>query len=48
MTTLDLAWKAHIVRNDIAHQGESYELNVRDTQTTIDYYKRVFEELGAI
>ena len=48
MTTLDLAWKAHKVRNDIAHQGESYELNVRDTQTTIDYYKRVFEELGAI
>ena len=48
MTTLDLAWKAHKVRNDIAHQGESYELNVRDTQATIDYYKRVFEELGAI
>lgn len=48
MTTLDLAWKAHKVRNDIAHQGESYELSERDTQSTIDYYKRVFEELGAI
>ena len=48
MTTLDLAWKAHKVRNDIAHQGESYELSERDTQATIDYYKRVFEELGAI
>ncbi len=48
MTTLDLAWKAHKVRNDIAHQGESYELNERDTQATIDYYKRVFEELGGI
>ena len=46
--TLDLAWKAHKVRNDIAHGGESYELSERDTQATIDYYKRAFEELGAI
>ena len=48
MTTLDLAWKAHKVRNDIAHQGEAYELNERDARVAIDYYKRVFEELGAI
>jgi len=48
MTTLDLAWKAHKVRNDIAHQGEGYELNERDARVAIDYYKRVFEELGAI
>lgn len=48
MTTLDLAWKAHKVRNDIAHGGERYELSERDFRTTIDYFKRVFEELGAI
>lgn len=48
MTTLDLAWKAHKVRNDIAHQGEAYELSERDARAAIDYYKRVFEELGAI
>lgn len=48
MTTLDLAWRAHKVRNDIAHQGEAYELNERDARTAVDYYKRVFEELGAI
>lgn len=48
MTTLDLAWKAHKVRNDIAHQGEAYELTERDARTTVDYYKRVFEELGTI
>ena len=48
MTTLDLAWKAHKMRNDIAHGGESYELNERNARTAIDYYKRVFEELGAI
>ncbi len=48
MTTLDLAWKAHKVRNDIAHGGESYDLNERDAKVAVDYYKRVFEELGAI
>jgi len=48
MTTLDLAWKAHKVRNDIAHGGESYDLSERDARATIDYYRRVFEELGAI
>ena len=48
MTTLDLAWKAHKVRNDVAHGGEAYDLNERDARVAIDYYKRVFEELGAI
>lgn len=48
MTTLDLAWKAHKLRNDIAHQGEGLQLTERDVRTAIDYYKRVFEELGAI
>lgn len=48
MTTLDLAWKAHKVRNDVAHGGEAYNLTERDTRATIDYYRRVFEEYGAI
>lgn len=48
MTTLDLAWKAHKIRNEVAHKGETMELNERDVRATIDYYKRVFEELGAI
>ena len=48
MTTLDAAWKAHKVRNDIAHQGESYELTERDVRSTVDHYRRVFEEFGAI
>jgi hypothetical protein len=48
MTTLDLAWKAHKMRNDIAHQGEAMELNERDVRATIDYYRRVFEEFGAV
>lgn len=48
MTTLDLAWKAHKVRNQVAHGGESYDLNERDTRVAIDQYRRVFEEFGAI
>ncbi len=48
LSTLDLAWKAHKVRNEVAHGGESYALTERDTRVAIDYYKRVFEELGVI
>ncbi len=48
LTTLDLAWKAHKVRNEVAHGGESYALGERDAKVAIDYYKRVFEELGVI
>ncbi len=48
MTTLDLAWKAHKVRNDVAHGGENFELTERETRVAIDYYKRVFEEFGAV
>jgi hypothetical protein len=43
-TTLDLAWKAHRVRNEIAHQGESLTLTERTARATIDLYRRVFEE----
>ncbi len=48
MTTLDLAWKAHKVRNQVAHSGEGYNLSERDMRMAIDYYRRVFEEFGAI
>lgn len=47
-TTLDLAWKAHKVRNDIAHGGEGFELTERDVRATIDMYGRVFEEFNFI
>ncbi|HEY5383173.1 MAG TPA: hypothetical protein VIJ88_01320 [Candidatus Paceibacterota bacterium] len=43
-TTLDLAWKAHKVRNEIAHQGESITLTERTARATIDLYRQVFEE----
>lgn len=47
LTTLDLAWKAHKVRNQIAHTP-NYALEDREARATIDFYKRVLEELGAI
>lgn len=45
-TTLDLAWKAHKMRNDIAHGGEAIQLTERDVRATIDLYGRVFEEFN--
>lgn len=47
-STLDLAWKAHKVRNDIAHGGEGFHLSQWDTKATIDFYRRVFEEFDFI
>ncbi|MDP4020870.1 MAG: hypothetical protein Q8P58_02410 [Candidatus Adlerbacteria bacterium] len=47
-TTLDLAWKAHKMRNDIAHGGEKFTLTERDVRATIDQYGRVFEEFNVI
>jgi len=43
-TTLNLAWAAHKVRNDIAHAGHEFHLTEREARATIDLYRRVFEE----
>ncbi len=48
VTTLRLAWDAHMLRNKIAHGGEAFDLTERDTRVAIDQYRRVFEEFGAI
>ncbi len=48
MTTLDLAWKAHKVRNDVAHRGEQADLTDRDVRATVDQYRRVFDEFGIV
>ncbi len=48
MTTLDIAWQAHKVRNEIAHAGEGYHLSEWEAKGTLDFYRRVFEELGFI
>ncbi len=48
MKTLDVAWQAHKVRNQVAHSGADFILTERDVRATIDQYKRVFEEFGKI
>lgn len=46
--TLQDAWDAHKVRNDIAHQGSSFDLSQVLAQRTIAKYERVFREFDAI
>lgn len=46
--TLDDAWKAHRVRNEIAHAGSDFVLTQKLAQDTIQRFKNVFTELGKI
>lgn len=48
VTTVRLAWDAHMVRNSVAHGGEGYVLSQREVRTAIENYKRVLQELGAV
>lgn len=47
-TTLDLAWEAHKVRNDIAHGGSAFVLTDREAKRAIDLFRQVFEEFRFI
>jgi hypothetical protein len=47
-TTLQDAWEAHKVRNEIAHTGGDFILTKRLAQETLTQYERVFREFGAI
>jgi hypothetical protein len=42
--SLQNAWEAHKVRNDIAHQGSTYPLTDRIAYRTIQNYEAVFRE----
>jgi len=46
LTSLDDAWQAHKVRNQIAHSGADFVLTKRLAEDTIKQYRRVFDELG--
>ncbi len=46
--TLQDAWEAHKVRNQIAHEGSAFELSETLARRTIARYENVFRELGAI
>jgi hypothetical protein len=42
------AWDAHKVRNDIAHQGSAYQLTDTQAYRTIQRYETVLREFGEI
>lgn len=48
LKTLQNAWEAHKVRNQIAHQGSTYDLSDTVAQRTIAHYEAVFRELNVI
>lgn len=48
LATLDLAWRAHKIRNEIAHQGSDYVLTRSKVEEAISDYEKVFEELNFI
>jgi hypothetical protein len=47
-TTLNMAWTAHKIRNQVAHGGEGFVLTDREARGTIDLYRRVFDEFDFI
>lgn len=46
--TLNDAWEAHKVRNEIAHQGTAFDLLEVTAHRTIDRYENVFREFSII
>jgi len=48
VATLQDAWEAHKVRNQIAHQGSTFELSEAVAQRTIAHYEAVFREFHVI
>lgn len=48
LKTLQNAWEAHKVRNQIAHQGSAFDLSETVAQRTIAHYEAVFREMGII
>ncbi len=47
-TTIEQAWEAHKARNNIAHEGEGFLLNQRETHRIISLYEAVFKEFEII
>lgn len=46
--SLDAAWEAHKIRNRIAHDGASFDLNDRETQRVISLFEQAFREFKVI
>jgi hypothetical protein len=48
IATIDAAWEAHRVRNQIAHAGSDYILTQREARRVVELYGSVFEEFKYI
>ncbi len=48
LKTIQNAWDAHKVRNQIAHQGSAFDLSATVALRTIAHYEAVFRELKVI
>lgn len=46
--TLQDAWDAHLVRNQIAHQGSTFDLSETVARRTLAHFESVFREFGVI
>jgi hypothetical protein len=46
--TVNQAWRAHNVRNRVAHEGANFELSKKEAQEVITQYKMVFDEFDFI
>jgi hypothetical protein len=46
--TIDNAWEAHKIRNQIAHEGSEFGLTQREARRVIELYRSVFEEFQII
>lgn len=46
LESIEDAWQAHKIRNQIAHGGADFVLTRRIAEETIQQYRRVFAELG--
>lgn len=44
MLSLDAAWEAHKIRNQIAHEGVSFQINEREAKRVVGLFQKVFEE----
>ena len=42
--TLDQAWEAHKIRNQVAHEGSDFAMSQHEAKRVINLYKQVFEE----
>ena len=48
MKSLNEAWEAHKVRNQVAHDGSAFPLTQHEANRVINLYKKVFEEFYSI